>query len=144
MVDKELFGEFVVIGGLGVATKSGLHLLGFPSTAGFLITGAITGPYGLGLVIYASRIEQIVRDWRDPAAVRDRPGVLDLAPALHLESRSVWRLLPGRHHHGRHAGNPGGRGPVTRNADELVFLSSHPQTNPKMSSTFAPITRRSR
>lgn len=59
MVELELFGELAVIGGLAVATAIGLHRFGLPSTVGFLVTGAIAGPHGLGLVGDPEHIEQI-------------------------------------------------------------------------------------
>ena len=55
----EYFGELAVIGALAVATTLGLHRIGLPATAGFLVTGAIAGPHGLGLVGDSLRIEQI-------------------------------------------------------------------------------------
>ena len=58
-MELDLFGELAVIGGLAVATTIGLHRLGLPSTVGFLVTGAIAGPHGLGLVGDPEHIEQI-------------------------------------------------------------------------------------
>ncbi len=81
VVEQELFGELAVIGGLAVATTLGLHRLGLPATAGFLVTGAIAGPYGPGLVSDAHRIEQIAEI-----------GVILLLFAIGLEfSLSRWR-----------------------------------------------------
>ncbi len=48
-----------VIGALAVATTLGLHRFGLPATAGFLVTGAIAGPHGLGLVGDEGHIELI-------------------------------------------------------------------------------------
>ena len=59
MAELDLFGELAVIGGLAVAAAIGLHRFGLPSTVGFLITGAIAGPHGLGLVGDSEHIEQI-------------------------------------------------------------------------------------
>lgn len=59
MVELEIFGELAVIGALAVATAIGLHRFGLPSTVGFLVTGAIAGPHGLGLVGDPEHIEQI-------------------------------------------------------------------------------------
>ena len=76
-----------MIGGLAVATTLGLHRLGLPATAGFLITGAIAGPYGLGLVSDAHRIEQIAEI-----------GVILLLFAIGLEFstsrlRYIWKAV---------------------------------------------------
>ncbi len=86
-MEQELFGELAVIGGLAVATTLGLHRLGLPATAGFLITGAIAGPYGLGLVSDAHRIEQIAEI-----------GVILLLFAIGLEFstsrlRYIWKAV---------------------------------------------------
>ena len=87
MVDQDLFGELAVIGGLAVATTLGLHRLGLPATAGFLITGAIAGPYGLGLISDAHRIEQVAEI-----------GVILLLFAIGLEFstsrlRYIWKAV---------------------------------------------------
>ena len=86
-MDQGLFGELAVIGGLAVATTLGLHRLGLPATAGFLITGAIAGPFGLGLVSDAHRIEQIAEI-----------GVILLLFAIGLEFslsrlRFIWKAV---------------------------------------------------
>ena len=86
-MEPDLFGELAVIGGLAVATTLGLHRLGLPATAGFLITGAIAGPYGLGLISDAHRIEQIAEI-----------GVILLLFAIGLEFstsrlRYIWKAV---------------------------------------------------
>ena len=59
MAEQELFGELAVIGGLAVVTTVGLSRIGLPPTIGFLTTGAIAGPYGVGLVSDTEQIEQM-------------------------------------------------------------------------------------
>ena len=58
-MDHSIFGELAIIGALAVATTLGLHRIGLPGTAGFLVTGAFAGPYGLGLIGESNHIEQI-------------------------------------------------------------------------------------
>ena len=84
---QEYFGELAVIGALAVATTLGLHRIGLPSTAGFLVTGALAGPYGLGLIGDSSRIEQIAEI-----------GVILLLFAIGLEFslsrlRFIWKAV---------------------------------------------------
>ncbi len=87
MAEQELFGELAVIGALAVATTVGLHRFGLPSTIGFLITGALAGPHGLGLVGDTEHITQIAEI-----------GVILLLFAIGLEFslsrlRFIWRAV---------------------------------------------------
>ena len=87
MAEQELFGELAVIGGLAVATTVGLSRVGLPATIGFLVTGALAGPYGVGLVGDTDHIEQIAE-----------VGVILLLFAIGLEFsrerlRFIWRAV---------------------------------------------------
>ena len=87
MDEHELFGQLAVIGALAVATTLGLHRFGLPSTIGFLITGAVAGPYGLRLIGHAEHIEQIAEI-----------GVILLLFAIGLEFsltrlRYIWKAV---------------------------------------------------
>ncbi len=87
MAEQELFGELAVIGGLAVVTTVGLSRLGLPATIGFLTTGALAGPHGVGLVGDTDHIEQIAEI-----------GVILLLFAIGLEFslqrlRFIWRAV---------------------------------------------------
>ena len=87
MAEQELFGELAVIGALAVATTLGLHRFGLPATIGFLITGAVAGPHGLGFVGDTEHITQIAEI-----------GVILLLFAIGLEFslsrlRFIWRAV---------------------------------------------------
>lgn len=57
MPEMDLLEDLVVIVGASVVVVSLLRRLGIPSIAGFILTGAITGPAGLGLVSDTHRVE---------------------------------------------------------------------------------------
>ncbi len=87
MAEQELFGELAVIGGLAVVTTVGLSRVGLPATIGFLTTGALAGPHGVGLVGDTDHIEQIAEI-----------GVILLLFAIGLEFslqrlRFIWRAV---------------------------------------------------
>ena len=87
MEEQELFGELAVIGALAVATTLGLHRIGLPATIGFLVTGALAGPHGLGLIGDTEHITQIAEI-----------GVILLLFAIGLEFslsrlRFIWRAV---------------------------------------------------
>ena len=87
MEEQELFGELAVIGALAVATTLGLHRIGLPATIGFLVTGALAGPHGLGLVGDTEHITQVAEI-----------GVILLLFAIGLEFslsrlRFIWRAV---------------------------------------------------
>ena len=87
MGEQELFGELAVIGGLAVATTLGLYRIGLPPTIGFLVTGAVAGPYGLRLVGDSEHITEIAEI-----------GVILLLFAVGLEFslsrlRFIWRAV---------------------------------------------------
>ena len=87
MAEQELFGELAVIGALAVATTLGLHRVGLPATIGFLVTGAVAGPHGLGFVGDTEHITQIAEI-----------GVILLLFAIGLEFslsrlRFIWRAV---------------------------------------------------
>ena len=87
MGEQELFGELAVIGALAVATTLGLHRVGLPATIGFLVTGAVAGPHGLGFVGDTEHITQIAEI-----------GVILLLFAIGLEFslsrlRFIWRAV---------------------------------------------------
>jgi CPA2 family monovalent cation:H+ antiporter-2 len=87
VAEQELFGELAVIGGLAVVTTVGLSRVGLPATIGFLTTGALAGPHGVGLVGDTDHIEQIAE-----------VGVILLLFAIGLEFslarlRFIWRAV---------------------------------------------------
>jgi len=87
VAEQELFGELAVIGGLAVVTTVGLSRVGLPPTIGFLMTGALAGPHGVGLVGDTEHIEQIAEI-----------GVILLLFAIGLEFslarlRFIWRAV---------------------------------------------------
>ena len=87
MAEQALFGELAVIGGLAVVTTVGLSRVGLPATIGFLTTGALAGPHGIGLVGDTDHIEQIAE-----------VGVILLLFAIGLEFslarlRFIWRAV---------------------------------------------------
>ena len=87
MEEQDLFGELAVIGALAVATTLGLHRIGLPATIGFLVTGALAGPHGLGLIGDTEHITQIAEI-----------GVILLLFAIGLEFslsrlRFIWRAV---------------------------------------------------
>lgn len=57
MPQIEFIRDLVIIFGLSVAVVLVFHRLRFPSIVGFLITGALIGPYGLNLIDNLERVE---------------------------------------------------------------------------------------
>ena len=87
MAEQELFFELAVIGSLAVVTTVGLSRFGLPATIGFLTTGALAGPHGVGLIGDTEHIEQIAEI-----------GVILLLFAIGLEFslarlRFIWRAV---------------------------------------------------
>jgi CPA2 family monovalent cation:H+ antiporter-2 len=56
-MDLNLFSEILVVFGLSVGVISLCHRVRVPAIVGFLITGVIAGPYGLGLVNGTHEVE---------------------------------------------------------------------------------------
>ena len=86
-MNHEFIGELAIIGALAVVTTLGLHRIGLPPIAGLLVTGAIAGPHGLGLIGDTNRIEQIAE-----------LGVILLLFAIGLEFslsrlRFIWKAV---------------------------------------------------
>ncbi len=59
MADIAFVRDLVIIFGLSVAVVLVFHRLRLPSVVGFLITGALIGPYGLNLVDDLTRVERL-------------------------------------------------------------------------------------
>ncbi|MBS1993417.1 MAG: cation:proton antiporter [Cyanobacteria bacterium SZAS LIN-3] len=59
MPEAHLLQDLLIVFGLGVAMVVAFHRLNLPSVLGFLITGVITGPYGLGLVADTHAIQAL-------------------------------------------------------------------------------------
>ena len=86
-MNHEFFSELAVIGAVAVVTALVLHRIGLPPVAGLLVTGAVAGPHGLGLVSDTHRIEQIAE-----------LGVILLLFAIGLEFslsrlRFIWKAV---------------------------------------------------
>ena len=54
-----LLNDIVIIFGLSIAILFICHRLSVPAIVGFLLTGVLTGPYGLGLVKAVHEVETL-------------------------------------------------------------------------------------
>src|SRR5262245_55164902 len=59
MHGPELLGDLAVIFGVSVLVVLLLHRLHLPTIAGFLVSGLLLGPHGLGLVAAGERLETL-------------------------------------------------------------------------------------